>query len=52
VEQGQAPGQVLAHGASLPGQRPLCPYPTHAHYTGGDVAAPESYTCQAPATSP
>jgi feruloyl esterase len=52
VEQGQAPGQVLARGAALPGQRPLCPYPTHAHYTGGDVAAPESYTCEAAPATP
>lgn len=47
VEQGQAPGQVLARGAALEGARPLCPYPTHAHYRGGDVAAPESYECRA-----
>ena len=45
VEQGQAPQRVLARGATLPGERPLCPYPTHAHYQGGDVASPDSYVC-------
>lgn len=47
VEQGRAPGRVLARGAALPGERPLCPYPTHAHYQGGDPAHPDSYICQA-----
>jgi hypothetical protein len=46
VEQGQAPGQVLAHG-SQPGARPLCPYPAHAHYVEGDPASPESFVCRA-----
>src|SRR5690606_23682053 len=27
VEQGQAPGRVLAKGATVEGERPLCPYP-------------------------
>lgn len=47
VEQGQAPGRVIARGATLPGERPLCAYPTHAHYTGGDVDAADSYECRA-----
>ena len=46
VEQGRAPGRILAEGASLEGQRPLCPYPTHAHYLGGDQASPDSYECR------
>ena len=46
VEQGQAPQRVLARGATLQGERPLCPYPTHAHYQGGDVASPDSYMCR------
>ena len=48
VEQARAPGRVLAQGAALEGARPLCPYPTHAHYQGGDVASPDSYVCRAP----
>ncbi len=47
VERGQAPGRVLARGAALDGERPLCPYPTHAHYLGGDQASPDSYACKA-----
>jgi len=46
VEQGQTPGQVRARGAALEGERPLCPYPTHAHYMGGDAASAESYECR------
>lgn len=47
VEQGRAPGRVIARGAALQGERPLCPYPTHAHYQGGDVASADSYVCRA-----
>jgi len=46
VEQGRAPDRILAEGASLDGRRPLCPYPTHAHYLGGDPASPDSYACR------
>src|SRR5690606_6568966 len=46
VEQGRAPDRILAEGASLEGRRPLCPYPTHAHYLGGDPASPDSYACR------
>jgi len=50
VENGEAPGAVTATGASMPGQsRPLCPYPTYAHYVGGDAAVAESYECRVPA---
>ncbi|MDX1562684.1 MAG: tannase/feruloyl esterase family alpha/beta hydrolase, partial [Gammaproteobacteria bacterium] len=49
VEQGEAPGAVVATGASMPGQsRPLCPYPEYAHYEGGDTADAENYTCRVP----
>ena len=47
VEKGQAPDQVIAKGASAPGEtRPLCPYPAHAQYSGsGDPKAAASYRC-------
>ena len=49
VENGTAPGAVTATGRSMPGQsRPLCPYPTYAHYKGGDAADAASYECRAP----
>ena len=49
VEQGSAPAQLLATGASLPGvARPLCAYPAYAQYDGkGDVALATSFTCVA-----
>jgi pimeloyl-ACP methyl ester carboxylesterase len=49
VEGGEAPGAVTATGRSMPGQsRPLCPYPTYAHYTGGDSADAASFECRMP----
>jgi feruloyl esterase len=47
VEKGQAPEQVVATGASVPGEsRPLCPYPAHAQYSGsGDPKLAASYRC-------
>ncbi|MBK9253453.1 MAG: tannase/feruloyl esterase family alpha/beta hydrolase [Proteobacteria bacterium] len=47
VEKGQAPEQVIAKGASAPGEtRPLCPWPTHAQYSGsGDAKNAASYRC-------
>jgi hypothetical protein len=47
VEKGQAPEQVIATGASAPGEsRPLCPYPAHAQYSGsGDPKLAASYRC-------
>lgn len=48
VEQKQAPDQILATGASMPGvSRPLCPHPTHAHYNGaGNANSASSYSCR------
>jgi feruloyl esterase len=48
VEQGKAPEQVLAKGgAALPGvSRPLCAYPAHAHYEGGEANSASSFTCK------
>jgi hypothetical protein len=48
VEQGQAPAQVIATGASFPGRtRPLCPYPQHAQYGGqGDPESAANFVCR------
>lgn len=49
VENGEAPNAVTATGRSMPGQsRPLCPYPTYAHFTGADAADANSYECRVP----
>jgi feruloyl esterase len=49
VENGEAPGAVTATGRSMPGQsRPLCPYPSYAHFEGGDAAAAGNYACRMP----
>src|SRR5690606_3053170 len=45
VEKAQPPEQIIATGASMPGEsRPLCPYPAHPHYNGtGDSRNAASY---------
>jgi feruloyl esterase len=49
VENGDVPGAVTATGPSMPGQsRPLCPWPTYAHFAGGDAADAGSYECRMP----
>jgi pimeloyl-ACP methyl ester carboxylesterase len=49
VESGEAPGAVTATGASMPGQsRPLCPFPSYAHFEGGDAADAANYACRMP----
>jgi feruloyl esterase len=49
VEEGKAPEAVIATGRSMPGQsRPLCPYPSYAHYEGGTTASVDSYSCRTP----
>lgn len=49
VENGTPPGAVVATGRSMPGEsRPLCPWPTYAHFEGGDPARAESYSCRTP----
>ncbi|MEO6186500.1 MAG: DUF6351 family protein [Steroidobacteraceae bacterium] len=47
VENGRAPAQIIAKGASVPGEtRPLCPVPTHAQYNGsGDAKDAANYSC-------
>jgi feruloyl esterase len=48
VESQKAPDAVRATGLSWPGRsRPLCPYPSHAHYKGtGDVEDFASFECR------
>jgi len=48
VEKGTAPDSVIATGQAFPGRsRPLCPYPTHAHYKGtGDTQDAHNFQCQ------
>lgn len=49
VEQGEAPERVTARGTgALPAstQRPLCPWPQVARYSGGDVNRAESFACR------
>jgi pimeloyl-ACP methyl ester carboxylesterase len=49
VENGEAPKAVTATGRSMPGQsRPLCPFPTYAHFEGGDTAEANNYECRMP----
>jgi pimeloyl-ACP methyl ester carboxylesterase len=48
VESARAPERVIATGKSAPGEsRPLCPYPSHAHYNNtGDAHDAVNYTCR------
>lgn len=48
VETQRPPDAVRATGRSWPGRsRPLCPYPSHAHYTGaGDPEDAASFECR------
>lgn len=48
VENGNAPDRILATGAAFPGRtRPLCAYPTQAHYLGsGDTNDPAHFVCR------
>jgi feruloyl esterase len=49
VENGDEPGAVTATGRSMQGaSRPLCPYPSYAHYTSGNAANARSYECKTP----
>jgi feruloyl esterase len=49
VENGAAPDAVTATGRSMQGRsRPLCPYPSYAHYTSGDAADARNYECRTP----
>jgi feruloyl esterase len=48
VEQGAAPGSVVATGRAFPGRsRPLCAYPKHAQYKGqGNPEDAASFECR------
>ena len=48
VEKQRAPSAIPATGGRWPGRsRPLCPYPSHAHYRGaGDVDDASSFECR------
>jgi feruloyl esterase len=48
VETGKAPAAVLSKRTGPePATRPMCPWPTYAHYTGGDPCKAESFSCRA-----
>jgi feruloyl esterase len=48
VENGRAPGAIVAKGVAFPGRtRPLCPAPQHAHYKGnGDPNDAGNFECR------
>jgi tannase/feruloyl esterase len=48
VEKGTPPESVRATGRAFPGRsRPLCPYPSHAHYNGtGNVEDANAFECR------
>ena len=49
VEQGAAPGDVIARRSSAPQeQRPLCPFPAYAAHKGGDPNEAASFQCRQP----
>lgn len=49
VEGGTAPAAVPASRSNdAPGQMPLCPHPSYAHYDGGDAGNVTSYSCRMP----
>jgi Tannase and feruloyl esterase len=49
VEKGQAPQRIVAKGSAVfPNRtRPLCPYPSYAHYNGsGDPEDAANFSCR------
>ena len=48
VEKGQGPQEVIASRADGSATRPLCPYPSHAQYIGGDATKAASFACRGP----
>ena len=49
VENGVSPDAVVATGNSMPGvSRPLCPWPSYAHFVGDDSTQAGSYECRMP----
>jgi hypothetical protein len=50
VESDEAPASITATGRSMAGQsRPLCPFPSYAHFEGGNAADAGNYECRVPA---
>lgn len=50
VEKSEAPNEIIAHRTDRPNEtRPLCPYPQHAEYTGGDKTKASGFACKPPA---
>ncbi len=50
VEKGEAPQEIVARRRAPSSEtRPLCPFPAHAEYTGGDTGIAESFRCEPPA---
>jgi pimeloyl-ACP methyl ester carboxylesterase len=50
VERNQAPEKIQVTGQAFPNRsRPLCSYPSYAHYTGkGDSEKAENFECKSP----
>ncbi|HWJ70720.1 MAG TPA: DUF6351 family protein [Sphingobium sp.] len=49
VEQGKAPEEVIAQRRPPSTEtRPLCPFPSHAEYVGGDTKVAGSFSCKRP----
>ncbi|MDK3018798.1 tannase/feruloyl esterase family alpha/beta hydrolase [Pseudodonghicola flavimaris] len=49
IDSGEAPDMMAASAPSMPGRgMPLCAYPAHAQYTGGDPALADSFACVTP----
>jgi feruloyl esterase len=49
VEQGKAPAVTAHRSGKAEETRPLCPYPSHAQYLGGDATKAASFACRPPA---
>lgn len=49
TEGGAAPAAIPAsRSRGAPGEMPLCPHPSYAHFDGGDPNVVASYSCQMP----
>ncbi|MBT0669318.1 tannase/feruloyl esterase family alpha/beta hydrolase [Novosphingobium profundi] len=49
VEKGEAPQEIIAQRRAPSSEtRPLCPYPAHAQYRGGEAGNAASFTCTPP----
>ncbi|MGE5722079.1 MAG: tannase/feruloyl esterase family alpha/beta hydrolase [Sphingomonadales bacterium] len=49
VEKGKVPQAIPASRRTPPAERPMCPFPSYAHYIGGDPARASSFECRSPA---